>query len=238
MSRIYYDGKFFDYPLRAFNALRNLGIFEAILCVLSYVWVRIHPPKDQDSYEGWVAARFGWRLYRHLLQDLQREGLGRPGSEIAADWAAQRIKNLSLGNGDPNAMLPERRPERHHEPDRGVPVPEVRPRNDVGARAASWSSPPAARFSCRRRSRRSIAHEGGAHAVAYTDGTTETVVDASHVIWSMPYSALVRRDGPAPPDEVLRAADDLHYRDFSPSHWSCPRRRASPTTGSTSTIPR
>src|SRR5437879_4571643 len=51
MSRIYYNGKFFDYPLRAFNALSNLGILEALRCVLSYVWARIRPPKDQSNFE-------------------------------------------------------------------------------------------------------------------------------------------------------------------------------------------
>ena len=56
MSGIYYKGKFYDYPLRAFNALGNLGILEAFRCVLSYLWVRIRPPKDQTHFEGWTAA--------------------------------------------------------------------------------------------------------------------------------------------------------------------------------------
>ena len=68
MSRIYYDGKFYDYPLKAMNALRNLGPLEAVRCVLSYVWVRIRPPKNMDSFEGWTASRFGWRLYRTFFK--------------------------------------------------------------------------------------------------------------------------------------------------------------------------
>ena len=67
-SRIFYKGKLFDYPLKAKNALFGLGIIEAIRCVLSYVWVRVHPPKDQSHFEGWVAARFGWRLYRTFFK--------------------------------------------------------------------------------------------------------------------------------------------------------------------------
>src|SRR5690348_13082674 len=58
LSRIYYNGKLFDYPLRAGNALRGLGVVEAIRCVASYVAARIRPPKDQSTFEGWVAARF------------------------------------------------------------------------------------------------------------------------------------------------------------------------------------
>ena len=77
MSRIYYRGKYYDYPLKAVNALRNLGLWEAFLCGFSYVWARIRPPKDESNYENWLVTRFGWRLYRHLLQDLHREGVGR-----------------------------------------------------------------------------------------------------------------------------------------------------------------
>ena len=58
MSRIFYGGKFYDYPLRAMNALGNLGVIEAVRCVVSYGWVRLRPPKDQTNFEGWTASRF------------------------------------------------------------------------------------------------------------------------------------------------------------------------------------
>ena len=61
MSRIYYDGKYYDYPLKASNALRNLGLLEAALCVMSYGWARVNPPADQTTLEGWIVSRFGWR---------------------------------------------------------------------------------------------------------------------------------------------------------------------------------
>ena len=95
MSRIYYKKKFFDYPLKASNALFNLGIFEAIRCVLSYMYVKIKPPKNQDNFEDWVAARFGWRLY-NIFKTYTEKVWGIEANEIGADWAAQRIKNLSL----------------------------------------------------------------------------------------------------------------------------------------------
>jgi protoporphyrinogen oxidase len=75
MSRIYYRGKLYDYPLRPLNALRNLGFWEAVRCVGSYGLVRLRPPVDQSNFEGWVAARFGWRL-PDVLQDLHRKGVG------------------------------------------------------------------------------------------------------------------------------------------------------------------
>ena len=78
-SRIYYNKKFFDYPLKPFNALSNLGVFEAIRCVISYIFIRIKPPKNQDNFETWVASRFGWRLYNIFFKTLYRKGLGGEG---------------------------------------------------------------------------------------------------------------------------------------------------------------
>ena len=68
MSRIFYEGKYYDYPLKASNALKNLGIWEAVLSVLSYVRAKFFPPKDQSNYENWLVARFGWRLYRRFFK--------------------------------------------------------------------------------------------------------------------------------------------------------------------------
>ena len=96
MSRIYYKKKFYDYPLKASNALFNLGIIEAIRCVLSYFYVRIRPPKNQDNFENWVAARFGWRLYKIFFKTYTEKVWGVDATTIGADWASQRIKNLSL----------------------------------------------------------------------------------------------------------------------------------------------
>ena len=76
MSRIYYDGKFYDYPIKLGNALSNLGVVEAFRCGLSFLWVRIRPPKDLTTLEGYIVSNYGWRLYRPLLQDVQREGVG------------------------------------------------------------------------------------------------------------------------------------------------------------------
>ena len=70
LSRIYYKSKFFDYPLKPLNALFGLGLFESIACICSYFYVRIKKPskESQENFEGWVAARFGWRLYRTFFK--------------------------------------------------------------------------------------------------------------------------------------------------------------------------
>ena len=107
-SRIYYNKKFFDYPLKASNALFNLGIFESIKCVLSYLYVRIKPIKDTNNFETWVASRFGWRLYNIFFKTYTEKVWGVPANTIGADWASQRIKNLSLGRAILNAILPKK----------------------------------------------------------------------------------------------------------------------------------
>jgi len=96
MSRIFYDGKLYDYPLKAGNALGNLGPVEAVRCVASYLWARVRPPKNQDTLEGWIVARFGKRLYEHFFKTYNEKLWGVPVDQLPADFAAQRIKNLSL----------------------------------------------------------------------------------------------------------------------------------------------
>ena len=96
MSRIYYEGKFYDYPINVLNALRNLGLVEATRCGLSYLKVRVFPPKDQSSLEGYVVANYGWRLYEHFFKTYSQKVWGVPPSEVSADWGAQRIKGMSL----------------------------------------------------------------------------------------------------------------------------------------------
>ena len=111
MSRIFYKGKFYDYPLKPINALKNLGIIESVLSVLSYLWVRVRPPKETKSFEGWTANAFGWRLYRTFFKTYTEKVWGVPADKIQADWAAQRIKNLNLVSAIVNALLPKPKAE-------------------------------------------------------------------------------------------------------------------------------
>ena len=96
------------------NALGNLGMIEAVRCVGSYAWARVRPPKDQNNYEGWLVARFGWRLYRTFFKTYTEKVWGMKVADMPADWAAQRVKNLSLLNAITNSILPKRKPEGHH----------------------------------------------------------------------------------------------------------------------------
>jgi len=97
MSRIYYEGKFYSYPLRAFEALGNLGILRSTSCMASYLWSRAFPIKDVKSFEDWTSNQFGKKLYSIFFKTYTEKVWGMPCNEMSADWAAQRIKGLSLG---------------------------------------------------------------------------------------------------------------------------------------------
>jgi protoporphyrinogen oxidase len=95
-SRILYKSKFYSYPLRAFEALANLGIFESTLCVLSYMKARLLPVKNPTTFHQWVANQFGERLFGIFFKTYTEKVWGMSCDALSADWAAQRIKGLNL----------------------------------------------------------------------------------------------------------------------------------------------
>ncbi len=109
LSRIFYDGKFYDYPLRAGNALKNMGLFTAARCMASYAAARLRPIREPANFEQWVTNQFGSRLYRMFFKSYTEKVWGVPCTQIGADWAAQRIKGLSLGEAVRNAVFGPKR---------------------------------------------------------------------------------------------------------------------------------
>jgi protoporphyrinogen oxidase len=214
MSRIFYRGKYYDYPLKASNALGNLGLVESGLSIASYVRARIWPPKDQSTLEGWVVARFGWRLYQHFFKTYNEKLWGVPVSKLPADFAAQRIKNLSLFNAAVNAVLPRRNQkditsliEEFQYPKFGPGMMWERCRDLIEAKGCTVVM----------NSRvTGIRHADGA-ATAVTaeaaDGAS-TEYPCDHVISSMPISQLMATMSPAGSHTANDAAADLRYRDF------------------------
>jgi protoporphyrinogen oxidase len=95
-SRIYYRGKFFAYPLKAGEALGKLGLIEAMRCVASYCWARLRPVRNPRNFEDWVTNQFGARLFGIFFKTYTEKVWGMSTRDISADWAAQRIKGLSL----------------------------------------------------------------------------------------------------------------------------------------------
>jgi len=219
-SRIYYRGKFYDYPIRPLNALRNLGPLEAVRCVLSFLWVRVRPPADQSSLEGYVAANYGWRLYEHFFKTYTEKVWGVPASELSADWGAQRIKGMSLWSAvwEPlRARFAGARRDRSKQVTSLIEqfqYPKFGP-GMMWERCQQLVEAQGSKVVLRARVT-SIRHDDGrAVSVTSTDASgAVTTRPADHVISSMPFPALVRAMDPPPPAEVLAAADALTFRDF------------------------
>jgi protoporphyrinogen oxidase len=104
MSRIFYGGKFYSYPLKAGEALANLGVLESALCVLSYGWAKLRPIPEPKSFHDWVRNQFGERLFSIFFKTYTEKVWGMSCDEISADWAAQRIKGLNLATAVLNAL--------------------------------------------------------------------------------------------------------------------------------------
>ena len=104
LSRIYYDGKFYSYPLNAFEAVTNLGVVESVLCVLSFAYKQVFPNERPVTFHDWVANHFGERLFSIFFKTYTEKVWGMSCDEISAAWAAQRIKGLDLWSAMTNAL--------------------------------------------------------------------------------------------------------------------------------------
>jgi protoporphyrinogen oxidase len=217
-SRIYYRRRFFSYPLKALEALFNLGVLESSRCVGSYAYARVHPVRPVRSFEDWVVNQFGRRLFEIFFKTYTEKVWGMSCSEISADWAAQRIKGLSLWSAVKHAVLPRREPR-----DRSRVVKTLidsfrYPRLGPGQ---MWE---AARDRVREAGGDVLlghtvmslrrAADGAWTVRARTASGEEREFGADHVISSMPMRELFAGLDPAPSPEAARAAAALRYRDF------------------------
>ena len=211
LSRIYYRGRFFRYPLRPWNALRQLGLWQAVAIVASYLRWQIFPHRNVDTFEEWVTNRFGRRLFRTFFQAYTEKVWGIPCSQLKAEWAAQRIKDLSLKTALANMFLKRGRDiktliEEFDYPRRGPGMMWKAVRDSiVGGGGTVELDSDVVR----------IEHDGRrvTGVVTAVDGRRE-VVQGTDFISSMPITELVRKLDPPPPPEIRRAADALAYRDF------------------------
>jgi len=219
-SRIYYQGKFYDYPIKVMNALTNLGPVEAVRCMLSFLWVRIRPPKDQTTLEGYIASNYGWRLYQHFFKTYSEKVWGVPPSAMSADWGAQRIKGMSLWGAvwEPiRAKLPGGRRDRSTQVSSLIEQFQY-PKHGPGMmweRCHELVVAQGSKVELRAKVTRIEHADGRAVSVTFTNtGGEETTLPADHVISSMPIPELLQVMEPPAPPAVLAAAGDLSFRDF------------------------
>jgi protoporphyrinogen oxidase len=219
LSRIYYGGKFYAYPLKAFEALGNLGLVTSALCMLSYAYAKAKPIRAPRTFHDWVRNQFGERLFRMFFKTYTEKVWGMSCDEISADWAAQRIKGLDLRVAVTNALVRSLKPRRAS----GGPVVKTLiesfqyPRKGPGM---MWEA--AARRIAERggevlmgRDMRRLVYDAGRklwHIEAATaEGREESYV-ARHVISSAPVRELTEKISPLPIS--IFHARQLRYRDF------------------------
>lgn len=212
-SRIHYQGKYFDYPLKAFNALSGLGIWQAVMILQSYLRAKIWPNPVEENFEQWVSNRFGKRLYNIFFKTYTEKVWGIPCTEIRAEWAAQRIQNLSLAKAILNAASINKRSSAIKSLIDRFQYPRLGP-------GQMWET-------CAEKlvaMGGEVRMEHKVEALEHVDGKIVAVrvktpegtqrLEAEHFISTMPIRSLVRAFDPKPPAEVREAGDGLRYRDF------------------------
>lgn len=211
LSRIYYNRKFFYYPLKPFNALVSLGFWQSLLIVLSYIKWQIFPYPREDTFEEWVTNRFGKRLFETFFKTYTEKVWGISCSELRAEWAAQRIKDLSMRTALLSMFLKPKKTiktliEEFDYPRFGPGMMWTAVQREIERRGGG------VRLNCdvvriertANRIDRVVASSGG----------REEVIDGNEFISSMPVTEFIRRLDPPPAPEVLDAAAKLTYRDF------------------------
>jgi protoporphyrinogen oxidase len=213
LSRIHYNGRFFDYPLKAANALKGLGPWNAAFIVLSYLRWRYRPYPTEENFEQWVTNRFGKRLYETFFKTYTEKVWGIPCTEIRAEWAAQRIQGLSLAKAILSTTPLHKRAAHIKSLIDAFQYPRLGP-------GQMWEA-------CRDRviamgNRVMMRHyvtaieltNGVATGVRVRTPDGERRLPSDHIISTMPLRSLVRAFAPAAPAPIREAADGLKYRDF------------------------
>lgn len=205
LTRIYYNKKFFHYPIKAFDALKNLGIFTAAACVISYGFEKLSPTKDTSTFEGWVTNRFGKKLYSIFFKTYTEKLWGIPCNVLDADFAAQRIKKFSLGEAMKSALFGNSGKhktlvDQFAYPHEGTGM--------VYERMASFVKKQGGNVFLNTPIKRVLSKNNKAYAIELEDGT---IKEYDHIISSMPLSLMVTRL-PEVPESIKAAANSLKFR--------------------------
>jgi protoporphyrinogen oxidase len=210
LSRIYYKNKFFSYPLEPYNALSNLGVINSVLIMWSYFKAKIKPNPIEENFEQWVSNRFGRRLYYTFFKTYTEKVWGIPCTEIRADWAAQRIKGLSLKKAIINALFGSN--------DTKTLIKEFNyPKLGPGQMWERFQEILDSQDSPIHLETQVIKLERSGYrlnSVTIERRGKISQVRGENFVSSMPVSLLVKKLDPAPPKEILQAASNLKYRDF------------------------
>ena len=207
LSRIYWNRTLIEYPLRAGDVISKVGPAEVLRSAASYAGARLRPRREAETFEQWVTQRFGRRLFELFFRSYTEKVWGVPSSEIRAEWAAQRIRGLSLWRAARGALGIGGREvrsliEEFHYPRLGPGQMWERMADEIvaaGGELALGSPVTAIRFAA--------------------GGTVEVeaggeILSADAAISSLPLRTVAGLVEPSAPRPVLEAAAGLRYRDF------------------------
>jgi len=218
-SRIFYRGKFYAYPLKPLQALSQLGLTESALCVLSFLKARLKPVRNPRSFEDWVVNEFGERLFGIFFKTYTEKVWGMSCKEISADWAAQRIKGLTLSRAIRDGLRPSRKPVNRAQVVKTLldtfRYPRLGPGmmweacaekvRALGGEVLLGSSVVACHL------------DAGSSAWTVTARTADGAAQefrGEQLVSSMPMRQLVAQIEPRLPEAAVRSGNSLRYRDF------------------------
>src|SRR4051794_19474901 len=209
MSRIYWNNRYLDYPLRGPDVIKKLGPVELTRCMASYLVAAAKPKGNEDSLEQWVTNRFGKRLFELFFKSYNEKVWGVPASEIRAEWAAQRIKGLSFFSAARAAFFGNKGNKikslisEFNYPRYGPGQMWDAMTDAIRAQGGEvLLSTPVTRLEL-----------AGSRVVEVEAGGTSYTLPKA-VISSLPLREVVQMASPAAPAGVLAAAQGLRYRDF------------------------
>ncbi len=213
LSRIHYQGKFFNYPLKARNALQGLGLWNAIMIMLSYLVSQVNPSPVEENFEQWVSNRFGRRIYRTFFKTYTEKVWGIPCTEIRAEWAAQRIQNLSLGKAILNAASMNKRSSKIKSLINSFKYPRLGP-GQMWEMCRDRIREMGGRVLMNHRVTRIELEDGKVVAVEAATPDGPERFQAEHLFSTMPMRHLMRAMDPPAPAEFRDSGEGLNYRDF------------------------
>ncbi len=214
LSRIYFRGKFFKYPLELHDALTNLGFGQALACGWSYAVARVIPRRASDNFEGWMVATFGRRLFEMFFKTYTEKVWGVSCKEISSDWGAQRIRGLTLGSILRSALrLPTRGGRSVKTLADRFRYPALGP-GEVWQAAAARVRQLGGRIQMGERVIRLIRNGRRITSVVTSGSSGERTWPGEHFLSTMAIADLVPALDPPPPAAVKHAACSLKYRDF------------------------
>jgi len=222
LSRIYFNGQFFDYPVKA-NAetALKLGLWRSATFAASYLRSTLFPIRPERTLEDFFVNRFGRRLYLQFFKAYTEKVWGKPCDQISAEWGAQRIKSLSVGKALGHAIrklisrsggglghaeqtsLIERFLYPKYGPGLMWETTAERSR-DMGVKIVTGA--PVIR----------LEHDGEhiKAACARLPNGEEERYEADFFLSTMPIRDLVLGLDPVPPQRIKEVANGLEYRDF------------------------